>query len=135
MADPAVFKMDQMTPVGRGEGVISHPMCGVACPSENITTGVSVFQPGVAIPMHYHNCEEMVVVLEGEGECEIDGVVTPLKAQDAGYAPTGVHHCYRNTGSGVMKILWVYGAKEVTRTFVETGVTVPHLSPQDRIGS
>ena len=37
--------------------------------------------------MHYHNCEEMVVVLEGEGECEIDGVVTPLKAQDAGYAP------------------------------------------------
>ena len=89
MADPAVFKMDQMTPVGRGEGVISHPMCGVACPSETITTGVSVFQPGVAIPMHYHNCEEMVVVLEGEGECEIDGVVTPLKAQDAGYAPTG----------------------------------------------
>ena len=75
--------------------------------------------------MHYHNCEEMVVVLEGEGECEIDGLVTPLKAQDAGYAPTGVHHCYRNTGSGVMKILWVYGAKEVTRTFVETGITVP----------
>ena len=34
-----------------------------------------------------------------------------------------------------MKILWVYGAKEVTRTFVETGITVPHLSPQDRIGS
>ena len=135
MSQPAVLKMDRMTPITRGEGVASHPMCGIACESDHITTGVSIFQPGVAIPMHYHNCEEMVMVLEGSGECEIDGVVTPMKAQDVGYAPAGIHHCYRNTGSTVMKILWVYGAKDVTRTFSDTGVTVPHLSPQDRIGN
>jgi HTH-type transcriptional regulator, repressor for puuD len=35
-------------------------------------------------------------------------------------------------GSGPMMILWVYNTADVTRTFVETGETVPHLSPRDR---
>jgi hypothetical protein len=30
-----------------------------------------------------------------------------------------------------MAILWVYNRIDVTRTFSETGETVPHLSPQD----
>ena len=31
-----------------------------------------------------------------------------------------------------MRIYWVYGGRDVTRTFCATGVTVEHLSAQDR---
>ena len=31
-----------------------------------------------------------------------------------------------------MKFLWTYGGAHVTRTYVETGQTVEHLSAEDR---
>ena len=34
-----------------------------------------------------------------------------------------------------MSIMWVYGSTSVTRTFEETGLTVPHLSDEDIIGA
>ena len=33
-----------------------------------MTAGVATFEPGAAIPLHIHNCEETVIVLEGRGE-------------------------------------------------------------------
>ena len=85
--------------------------------------------------MHSHNVEEMVIVLEGQGECEIDGIVRPVKLWDTTFIPKGIVHCFRNTGSGSMKIMWVYASTNVTRTFAETGVTVEHLSGEDLVGS
>src|SRR3989442_441248 len=47
------------------------------------------------------------------------------------FIPEGRHHRFVNAGSGPMTILWVYNSTDVTRTFVATGETVPHLSPRD----
>ena len=33
-----------------------------------------------------------------------------------------------NTGDSIMRILWVYGSTEVTRTFADTGETVEQFS-------
>ena len=49
----------------------------------------------------------------------------------SGRAPEGREHAFRNRGEGPMRILWIYGASRVTRTFAETGETVEHLSEQD----
>ena len=75
----------------------------------------------------------MVIVLEGKGECEIDGVKEQVSVFDTSYITAGEPHCFRNTGDEDMKILWVYASLEVTRTFLDSGITVPHLSPEDRI--
>jgi mannose-6-phosphate isomerase-like protein (cupin superfamily) len=134
MADPIIVKMEDITPVDRGAGAKTYPLIGSGAGAELLSVGVSAFEPGVAVPMHAHNVEEVVVVLEGAGECIVDGVSHPVKASDTTFIPSGRDHCFRNTGSSTMRILWIYGSTQVTRTFTETGVTVPHLSEADRIG-
>lgn len=134
MADPLIVKMEEITPVDRGTGAKTYPLIGSGAGAELLSVGVSAFEPGVAVPMHAHNVEEVVVVLEGAGECIVDGVSHPVKTSDTTFIPSGRDHCFRNTGSSTMRILWIYGSTQVTRTFTETGVTVPHLSEADRIG-
>lgn len=96
-----------------------------------ITSGVTRFPAGASIPLHYHNCDEQTTVLEGDAEAEIDGRRFPMRPYDTAFIPEGRHHRFCNVGPGSMTILWVYNRIDVTRTFVETGETVPHLSPRD----
>jgi quercetin dioxygenase-like cupin family protein len=57
--------------------------------------------PGVASPRHTHPGEEIIYVLEGTLEYEVEG--TPpvrLKAGDVLFVPAGVIHVAKNVGSG-----------------------------------
>lgn len=134
MADPKYMAFDQQQAVDRGTGAMSYPLVTAADGAQNFTAGISSFEPGVNVPMHCHNTEEMVTVLEGSGECVIDGVTRPVNQFDATLVPANMWHCFRNTGSTRMRILWVYGSRTVTRTFFDTGITVDHLSPSDVVG-
>ena len=57
--------------------------------------------PGVASPRHTHPGEEIIYVLEGTLEYEVEG--TPpvtLKAGDVLFVPAGAIHAAKNVGSG-----------------------------------
>jgi hypothetical protein len=44
-----------------------------------ITTGISIYLAGTWAPLHLHNCDEHVTLLDGVGEVEIAGnVAAPL---------------------------------------------------------
>ncbi len=133
MAETKYLRFGEQTPIERGNGAVSWPLVGGADGTDAFTAGVSQFPPGLEVPLHAHNVEEMVTVLEGAGECEIDGVVRPVEPFDTTFIPGGVTHCFRNTGAAPMKILWVYATTNVTRTFAATGETVAHLSGDDLI--
>jgi HTH-type transcriptional regulator, repressor for puuD len=130
---PMVFHPDLIEPFDRGSGVKTIPLLGKWNAEINqVTTGITIFGPGTGIPLHTHNVEETVLILEGEALVELGDHTLELTVGDTTWAPAGVPHRFANRGSGQMRIYWVYGGRYVTRTNCATGVTVEHLSEQDR---
>lgn len=132
MARAHVLRFETLHTVDRGNGVRTTPLVGKELGASGLTTGLTKFPPGGAIPLHFHNCPEQVTILEGEAEVEIAGERSRVGRYDTTYIPAGVPHRFTNVGAGPLVILWIYGSSEVTRTFVETGETVTHLSSRDR---
>jgi mannose-6-phosphate isomerase-like protein (cupin superfamily) len=64
---------------------------------------------------------------------EVDGKKTRVKKFDTTYIPANSPHRFNNTGNGPLVILWIYASRHVTRTFVDSGKTVDHLSPGDLV--
>ena len=59
------------------------------------------FAPGAAFPKHSHPGEEIVNVLEGSLEYEVEGKPpVTLKAGDVLFIPAGTIHAAKNVGSG-----------------------------------
>jgi mannose-6-phosphate isomerase-like protein (cupin superfamily) len=131
-----IIKFDEVEVLDRGGAVKTWPLITTdSSGGENeLATGISVYPVGSGAPMHSHNCDEQVLILEGEGYVEVDGARTPLKKDDTAYVKAGNFHRYENTGDTPMRILWIYPQAHVTRTFFDTGETVEHLTEADQMG-
>src|ERR1700682_2723144 len=132
MAEARVLRFDELDWHDGATGVKSRVLVSRQVGSENLTNGVTVFPPGAKIAVHWHNCDESVVILEGHAVCEIDGKQHELGPLDTTFVPASVPHRFLNQTDQSMSILWTYAAGYVTRTFAETGVTVEYMSESDR---
>ncbi len=122
MAEMITF--DDAEPVARGDGIESVRLTPNPLDGQGFVMGVTSFPPGTSIRLHSHNTIEQVTVIEGEGLAELNGERVQARPYDTTQIPPGEQHRFINTGSGIMRILWVYGDTHVTRTFADTGETV-----------
>ncbi|MBI3973839.1 MAG: cupin domain-containing protein [Chloroflexi bacterium] len=129
---PRVLRPVELPAINRAKGVISQPLVLAERGSTSLTMGISTFEPGSVIPLHTHNVEKAITILEGEAVAIIDGQEHVVRPYDTTFVPPGVPHHFRNDSRTPMKFLWTYGGAHVTRTYVETGQTVEHLSAEDR---
>lgn len=121
---PAVLRPSELPAHERGGGVRTTALVGPSLGASAFINGITSFGPGSAIPFHSHNCEESVMLLEGEAVLEIDGEEIWLQPLDTTWIPPNVSHRFRNVSdTQAMKILWIYGRVDATRTITETGQT------------
>ena len=126
-----ILRIEDLAVHARGDGVETTLMAGKDVCGSRITTGLTSFPPGKEVPVHKHNCDEQVTLIEGNAVVEIEGERTPVKVMDTTYIKAGTWQRFLNTGEDRMTILWVYDTDDVTRTFQNTGKTVGHLSGED----
>jgi putative monooxygenase len=120
----AVLRAGQITPHERGGGARTIPLVTRKVGSTSMLNGITEFAPNAAIPLHTHNCEESVIVLEGEAIAELDGVQHRMGANDTTWVAAGVAHRFINaSATSPMRIFWTYASVDATRTIVATGDT------------
>ena len=65
--------------------------------------------PGVTFPMHSHPGEEIIYLLEGVWECQVEGKgAMTLKTGEVLFIPAGVKHGAKNVGSSKGSALATY---------------------------
>ena len=108
----------------RGGGARTTALVSPSIGATAFINGITSFAPGSAIPFHSHNCEESVMLLEGDAMLDIDGQEVRLQALDTTWIPPNVSHRFRNlSATQPMKIFWIYARVDATRTITETGQT------------
>jgi len=74
--------------------------------SEQVTQFVGSIPPGRA-PDHFHEYEEVLFILRGDGRMWTGDASTPIGPGDCIYLPRGQVHCVENTDAGELRLLGV----------------------------
>lgn len=75
--------------------------------SEQVTQFVGSIPPGRA-PDHFHEYEEVLFILRGEGRMWAGETNTPIGPGSCIYLPKRQVHCVENTGTGELRLLGVF---------------------------
>ena len=125
-----LVRFDEAEPIVRGDRIVTVRLTPTFLPDQAFQMGITSFPPGTGIARHSHNTIEQVTVLEGAGAAELDGELVAARPYDTTQIAPGEIHRFVNTGSKIMRILWVYGSAHVTRTFADIGETVEQFAPR-----
>jgi len=93
----------------------------------------NVLSPGVTIPWHFHETEEVIVVLEGSGECRTEQTTEKYSAGDVIILPPRVKHSLKNSGTTLIRQICFFPGDPATQ-FLEgeyPGQTVDVFDPSE----
>ena len=103
----------------RRPGVVLSSLVDGDTGATQLSSGVAEFAVGASAPMHYHDAEESVIVIEGEGLMVIDGQEHIVHPNDDAFISPGARHSIANHGDQPFKISWTYASINWSTTPVE----------------
>lgn len=116
-----IIRPDEMLVKDRGNGARTVQLVTRKTGSTSVINGITEFDPGAKIALHKHNCEESVMVIEGEAVVEIDGEYHRMRTGDTTWVPADVPHRFLNESDAKMRIFWTYATVDATRTTISSG--------------
>ena len=93
------FKWDDQEPIEIVAGLTFQPILG-----GNLMANFVSFEPNVTAPEHWHDEEQMSIVLEGEFEFEVGGEKKLIKRGEAVLIPPNVPHAARTYDSTCLEL-------------------------------
>ncbi len=82
-------------------------------------------QPGAAGPVHSVDVEQVLVVLRGELQLEVDGTTTVLPEDGSGVLPAGAQRQLTNRSAGITVAIVCSRSGALASTADRTDVTIP----------
>lgn len=120
----AVLRADELPWIDRGGAARTVRLVSRACGARSLLNGITEIEPGAGIPLHTHDVEESVLVLEGRARVELGDEVVEAGPGDATWVPAGVPHRFVNASANErLRIFWTYASVDARRTLVATGET------------
>ena len=119
MPKAKLVRFDNVDHQERRPGVVLTSLVAGDTGATQISSGVAEFAVGTSAPTHYHDAEESVIVIEGEGLMVINGEEHIVRPNDAAFIPPGAHHSIANHGNRPFKISWTYASIDWSTTPVE----------------
>jgi quercetin dioxygenase-like cupin family protein len=108
-------RKDPSTTRGRVRNYLAKSSLGAQSTTvhENIV-GVDGF-----IPWHTHQVEEILILLEGEGECRTEGATERYQPGDVVIMPAQMLHTIRSVGAVPLRQICVFPSADVVTTWKE----------------
>jgi len=125
----AILREADLPKISRSGGASTTQMVTPRCGANSFLNGFTDIPPGASIPLHYHNCEESVLIVNGTATVEVDGEYFTAWAGDVTWLPENLPHRFINRSeTEPLRIFWTYAAVDASRTLVESGETGPILA-------
>ena len=67
-------------------------------------------RPGSGAPLHRHEVEEILLVLNGTMEIQVNGTLLVLQADESVIVPAGIVHGFQNAGNGELHVQAILAA-------------------------
>jgi quercetin dioxygenase-like cupin family protein len=98
--------------------------------SKQMLNGITIIKPKSSIPLHYHDCEESVIVLQGSARFELAGEQHMVGVRDTIWIPAGTpHRAFNESDREDLAVFWTYPSVSATRTLCATGETIQICPP------
>ena len=105
-------------------GIVHQTIAGRKQSAKTMEVWIQTAELNTETQLHYHDCEEILIVLRGSGKATMDGEILDFGPNTTLIIPPNVIHQMKNTGKEKMIVIAVL-ASVTPKTYFPDGKLIP----------